>query len=201
MEASTFECRKCTSKLPVESINSHRMIPCPSCGNRSLLHVFPILFKPMERPQAPERVVLDSESSCFYHVDKKAVIPCDHCGRFLCSLCDIAIGDRHLCPACMEKGADSVAELPTANEYTYYDNVALLLAFFPIVTVIFWFASLVTAPLALFVVVRYWKKPLSTMPRRRWRYVLAALVALAQMAAWGYGLILLTMNIAAAVPM
>ena len=194
MEATTFECRKCASALPVESINSNVIIPCLSCGTRARVNVFPALFKAPEKPHTPDRIVMDKESSCFYHPEKKAVIPCDHCGRFLCTLCDVTYGERHLCPACVEQGADSITETPTENEYTYYDNIALLLAFGPILSMIFWFITPITAPLALFVVVRYWKRPLSTMPRRRWRYGVAALFAIAQMGAWGYGLANLIMS-------
>lgn len=183
MEASTFDCRKCATALPIESINNNALTPCPTCGTRSRVYVFPALFKPPEKPHTPDRIIVDKESSCFYHPEKKAVTPCDHCGRFLCSLCDIPIGDRHLCPACVEKGADSTTETPVENEYTYYDRIALSLAVLPI---LIWPFTLFTAPLTLYIIVRYWKKPLSVMPRRRWRYVLAALIAVPQVAAWGF---------------
>lgn len=201
MEASAFECKKCASKLPVDSINTVTLTPCPTCGTEARVYVFPALFKPPEKPHTPDRIIVNEESSCFYHPEKRAVIPCDHCGRFLCALCDVAFGDRHLCPACIETGATPLTETAITNEYSYYDNVALMLAFLPVVTVIFWILTLLTAPLALFVVVRYWKRPLSIMPRRRWRYVAAALFASAQIIAWGYFIIAMITGIASAAPL
>ena len=32
---------------------------------------------------------LDGEASCYFHAHKRAAVPCDGCGRFLCSLCDL----------------------------------------------------------------------------------------------------------------
>ena len=68
-------------------------------------------------------------AACFFHARKRAAVPCDRCGRFLCRLCDLDFGDgRHLCPECLRagRGAGGMPEL--VNERPVRDRVALLLA-------------------------------------------------------------------------
>lgn len=126
---------------------------------------------------------MDDESSCFYHPQKRAVHPCDHCGRFLCALCEIEVGGRRLCPACLEQGAKGNRQEGPSREYVYYDSISLGLAVLP---AIFIWPTLFTAPAAIYFALRYWKRPLSVLPRRRWRFLVAAIVAGAQIAAWTF---------------
>ena len=51
---------------------------------------------------------------------------------------------------------------------------------------LFFFVTCITAPLTLYIVVRYWKTPASLLPRTRVRFVLAALIALLQIGGWGF---------------
>lgn len=44
--------------------------------------------------------------------------------------------------------------------------------------------SLFTAPVALYYVIRYWKQPQGVLPRTRVRFVLAAVIAVAQLLGW-----------------
>jgi len=44
--------------------------------------------------------------------------------------------------------------------------------------------SVITAPLAVYLSIRYWSRPLSIVPRWRWRFVVAIMVALAQIGVW-----------------
>ena len=43
-----------------------------------------------------DALLSEGESSCFYHPNKRAVVPCDQCGRFLCTLCRVDFGQRVL---------------------------------------------------------------------------------------------------------
>ena len=127
----------------------------------------------------PEAIAAESEASCFYHAGSRAAIPCDQCGRFLCQLCDIEIGGRHLCPACFQAGvAERKIDLVETRR-TMYDSVALAFAVLP--ALLIW-PVLVGAPAALWVVFRRWRSPGSIVPRTRLRYYLAALIALAEIA-------------------
>ena len=60
-----------------------------------------------------------------------------------------------------------------------YDTLALAAALFP--AILFW-PVILGAPAALYIVVRRWNTPLSVLPRTKIRYVLAAAIALAEIA-------------------
>jgi hypothetical protein len=153
------------------------------CGVSIRLDVFPALLKEAPYGQSGETILLDDESGCFYHPNKKAVVHCDGCGRFLCSLCTIEFGDSNLCPGCIEKGAKKGSLESLKTESVYHDRIALGIAIVPI---LMWPITIVTAPYALYYAVRHWRTPMSVLPRVRWRSVLAILVALAQLTGWGF---------------
>ena len=69
-----------------------------------------------------------------------------------------------------------------------YDEAALALAILPL---LMWPATILTAPATLFVVVRFWKAPGSVVPRSKFKFVLAALIALIQIGAWTAAIIAL----------
>src|SRR5512140_3781205 len=97
-------CPKCTQALPPDVLNKAGLEPCPYCNTQVQAAVFPAIFKWIQPGEAGARILVEVESSCFYPEQKKAVIPCDNCGRFLCSLCDVELNGRHLCPMCLESG-------------------------------------------------------------------------------------------------
>ena len=134
---------------------------------------------------AAELAVEGSEATCFYHARKKAVVPCDRCGRFLCALCQVELSGENWCPSCIALHRKQGKLAGLDNRRMLYDNIALLLAVGPVAVVVFWFFTLVTAPATLFVVIRYWRAPSSLVPRTKARFVIAGVVALLQLAAWG----------------
>jgi hypothetical protein len=159
---------------------------CPHCRRAFSVTLFPALFREAERGRAGEPVVDGTEAACFFHASRKAVVACETCGRFLCELCDLPVGDRHTCPACLE-GRTTPARPETTvasarrEGVLLYDNIALALAVLPILAFYF---TVLTAPMALFVVLRYWNRQVSPVPRRRTRFVVAGAVALVQIAGW-----------------
>jgi hypothetical protein len=123
--------------------------------------------------QAGEAVLVEEVSSCFYHGQKKAVTLCDVCGRFLCGLCDLEVGGQHLCPQCLESGRRKGKVKSLENHRTLYDSIALWIALFPLLLYPF---VVVTAPIAVFIAVRYWHKPSSILPRTSIRKILAIVI-------------------------
>src|ERR1044071_2257196 len=102
MDNPSVTCTRCESPLGPNNLSA--LAPCPSCGTPIEAEVFPAMFRPIAAAVRGENVVIEGESSCFYHPQKKAVVPCDVCGRFLCALCDIELNDQHLCPGCLQSG-------------------------------------------------------------------------------------------------
>lgn len=178
-----IECPKCRIALNENVINSSVLTHCNACGVQIRADVFPAVYRQLETGEPNERVKNTKEASCFYHPDKRAVIHCSKCGRFLCALCDLEFGEQHLCPACLEIGSKKQQLENLENHRVLYDNIALFLAIVPF-TFILWFVSFITAPAALFVVIRYWKAPSSLMQRSKIRFVVAFILAIVQIAGW-----------------
>ena len=139
------------------------------------------LLSGLKRAGPVEAVTSNEEASCFYHPASQAAVPCAACGRFLCSVCDLEIDGRHLCPGCLERGGDSGAADRLVTERTLWDRIALSLAVLPML--IFYF-TLITAPMAVFIALRYWRSPLGLVTLNRFRFVLALAIAGLQIVGW-----------------
>jgi len=174
-------CPKCQTRLLDGVFNRAELEPCPNCAAPLQIEVFPAFFRKITPGPPAQAVMLEGESSCFFHPQKKAVVPCGGCGRFLCALCDCEFAGEHFCPACLETGKSKGRIKALDNSRTRYDSIALALALLPVL--IFYF-TLITAPMTLFVAIRYWKAPRSVVRRTRIRFSIALLIALVQIVGW-----------------
>lgn len=148
--------------------------------------VFPALFQEPSQPGTVEAVLVEGQSSCYYHPNNLAVLPCDGCGRFLCSLCHLELGDRDLCPSCLESGQRKGTLPRLDRRRVMWDSVALWLAALPI---LMWPFTLLTAPAAMFLAIRHWRAPLhAPVPRSRVRNVVAIAFSALQIAGWSVGI-------------
>ena len=161
--------------------NRTEPVRCLSCEGQVSIIAFPALFRPPDPQRANVAPVLGDEAGCFFHGGKKAVTACESCGRFLCSLCTITIGNRQLCSSCIGSGKRKGKLRDLTRQRFLYDNLALSLATLPLLV---WPMTVVTAPAAIFVAVRYWRTPLSILKRSRWRFILAVALAGLQVSGW-----------------
>ncbi|PWU08375.1 MAG: hypothetical protein C5B50_29735 [Verrucomicrobia bacterium] len=191
MIPSALSCSQCKTPFPEELFGQAEPTPCPTCGTYWQIEVFPAFFRRITPGKDGELLLTDGEASCFYHPNKKAAIPCQNCGRFLCALCDCDLHGKHICPACLEAGKTKGKIQNLENRRTLYDSIALSLAVLPLL--IFYFTA-ITAPIALYVAIRYWNRPLSLIRRTKWRYVLAIVIAGLQIIGWGVGIYFLAKN-------
>jgi hypothetical protein len=173
-------CTACGAKLPEDFANEGEFLPCPSCLRLERVFAFPALHRPMAATAALPAMV-DGEASCFYHGHKRAVVACDSCGRFLCALCDVELGASHRCPSCLQAGKRKGSADSLQTRGTLWDGLALMLAVVPLLV---WPFTIFTAPAAIFVAIKYWRRPLSVVPRTRVRLVVALLLAVAQLVGW-----------------
>jgi hypothetical protein len=188
MKVFQVACGSCGAELSVPLPEASVHTPCPTCETDVWVEAFPALIKGVAPGKSGERLLVDDESSCFYHPGKKAVILCDGCGRFLCALCEIDLSGQHLCPVCIETGVKKAKLKNLKKESVYYDVIAMAVAIIPM---IFLWISFITAPIALYIAIRYWKTPLSVVPRRKWRFVVAIVAAGLQLVAWGMVVLIL----------
>jgi hypothetical protein len=174
-------CRTCRTGLPPEIFNTAAVVACPTCRTPTLAAVFPAAYRAYDAGRPAEAVLTDGEAGCFYHQDKKAVIACEGCGRFLCGLCDVSIAGQHLCPGCIETGKKK-GRLPQIGKHRLlYDDIALAVAILPL---LIWFVTCITAPIAIYLVVRHWKSPGSLVRRGKGRFVLAFIFAGLELTGW-----------------
>ncbi|MEW6267058.1 MAG: hypothetical protein AB1641_28630 [Thermodesulfobacteriota bacterium] len=176
------QCSRCRTPLPPALFNIGETGRCPRCGSRLNVTVFPALFQEKKEKKVEDGFLFEDGAACFYHPRKKAVVPCSSCGRFLCSLCDVEFDGRHLCPACLETGKKKHKFKNLEDRRILYDRMALYLAVGPI---LFWPVTILTAPAAIYVSLRYWKAPTSLTPRTKIRFLAAQLIAALQLSGWG----------------
>ena len=176
-------CPDCQEPLPRQFFNRSGGGECPHCNSKIAVSVFPALFTDPEQERITgNNRLTEEQAGCYFHPQKEASIPCDGCGLFLCTLCDTAIGERHICPRCLEKELTEQSQSDLVTHRPLYDQMTFALSAYPLL--IFPFITLFTAPAALFVAVRYWKVPGSLVSRSRWRIVVAVILSILQIFGW-----------------
>lgn len=180
MTVRPLACPKCRATLPGTPAELARLHRCPACAVQLEITAFPALQRAPVAGSTGDLVITDGEASCFHHPQKRAVVPCAACGRFLCALCDIEVANQHFCAGCFESGAARGSIPALERSRTRYDNIALSLVTLP---VLFGCAVVLSAPAALFVVVRYWNAPVSLVHRTRWRLGISGGLAVVQIIA------------------
>ncbi len=178
--AASLSCTKCGTALLPSTLNAAGLSACPTCGSLIRAEVFPALFKKISAAAA-EDILADGQAGCFFHPQKKAVVPCESCGRFLCSLCDVEFGGKHVCPSCLEAGKSKRKIRNLETERVLYDSIALSIAILPM---LMFFITIVTAPVCIYYSLRHWKSPMSILPRTKVRFVFAVLISVLQLGGW-----------------
>jgi len=176
MNLSSLHCPKCRTPLTaLQSFNQAELTPCPYCGAPLQVEIFPAFFRPVATGRDGEALMVEGESSCFYHPQKKAVLPCDACGRFLCALCDCELHGQHFCPACLEIGGRKKRIESVENVRVLYARQAFMLSLLPF---------LITGLAAIFVFLRYRKEPGSLVQPMRWAFPTALVLGILQVLAY-----------------
>jgi hypothetical protein len=186
---SSLYCTKCQQPLPLFIFRKSDFRPCPSCGVKIWGIIFPAFTRGDSSSRSAQMLMDDTDASCFYHLQKKAEIACDYCGRFLCALCDIEMDGKHLCAPCIETGQQKGRIKTLESRRTLYDSVALSLSILPL---LIFYLTIITAPIALYIAFRYWNAPTSILHRGKWRLIVAVLFASLEIVGWaaiGYFLI------------
>jgi hypothetical protein len=125
-------------------------------------------------------MALEGEATCFQHPTKRAAVPCDSCGRFLCTLCQFAIGNQNLCPSCIRMAREKKTERWVSRRLNL-DSVALMTATVPMLGV---WTTLVGGPVAIYLGIRALSQAPGPIARGRWRPVAAIVLGLLQVVAW-----------------
>ena len=174
-------CPECGFELKPAFLESQDFRSCHICGSEISVLAFPACFVEPKKIGAMELRRGEDETSCFHHDSKKAVADCARCGKFLCALCMVEVGSDILCPECLVSGERTAKDSYLERERTLYDSIALTLAIAPALTISF---TLFGAPAAIYVALRYWKRPTSIVRRFAWRKYVALVLGLAEIGLW-----------------
>jgi len=176
-----LNCTNCKTPLNNAAANTRSLVACAACSSLLRVDVFPAINRSLPVGRTGAALEVDKEAGCFYHPRKKATVPCAACGRFLCALCDVSLNGQHMCPACFEKGKTHHKIKNLENHRTCYDSVALMVTTVSIL--IYWF-TIFTAPIVIYLTVRHWNTPSSIIPRTKIRFIIAFVIAGAQITGW-----------------
>ena len=175
-------CTKCWTPLPAEFLNIEEFRACPSCSSMVRLEVFPAYFREIAKGSSGEALLADTEASCFYHPQKRAVVVCSECGRFLCSLCDLELDNKHYCAGCLESAKEKNKIVSIQNRRQLYDVTAFQLA---LIGFLIFYLSIATAPAAIYMAIKYWNAPSSVVRESsRWRMYAAIIIGSLQILGW-----------------
>lgn len=204
MKHSLETCFQCGHILEPLPLNEPVEFSCAGCGAHYHMAVYGEALREQFPQETPEPAVSGTDAVCFYHQDNIAAASCNQCGRFVCRVCAMKCRGRMYCPVCLRR-ATYTGDDPTLRfEYIRQDRLALAIAFLPLGISwlalfalfedaglalgmffgIFFTTSFLTVPLALFLVIRYWKKAEAPLGRPRRRLALALALAGFQLVLW-----------------
>ena len=177
----------------LKSLRSTKRMPVPASprvGDYGKMYVehahdvtlFPAITRPKQTVQSG--VLMEAgQSSCYFHPELSATALCDESGRMICDLCKTEWEGRTVSMEALQTLVAGKGKKRSRGK-TKWDDICLALALLPI---ILGPLSVVTALAVLVIVGVQWRKgPTSVVRRSRWRYVLAALLALLQVFGWGF---------------
>jgi hypothetical protein len=178
-------CPRCSESLPLDLFVAGQPGRCPTCHSQVEAYIFPQFHQdPASRCEI--RLAQEHEAVCYFHSRYRAKNPCDNCGRFLCEICAIQVGNRQLCPECLSQLRKQRNETGLVHYAALFDNVSLFLVTAPVLTLFFWFLTIFSAPVSLFLSFYYWPRQWNLLPRSRARFVLAILLSLLLIAFWAF---------------
>lgn len=175
--SATLSCPKCRLALDPASLGGGGEVACAACRSGLTVRLFPAFTNPPATVStASGDLAVEGEAACFFHPEKRAAIMCDRCGRFLCALCDVPFGGKHLCPLCLD--ASKLPELITRR--VVWGQVAAALGWMPLllapVCFPFWFMIFATGPAAIVLAIWKWNAPGSLVFGRRRGLAIAGIV-------------------------
>jgi hypothetical protein len=186
MSANRVQCSECHFSIVAAESADWIEQECPSCKSKQSALIFPAIRGISAPSLSGTPKVTEGLAACFFHAAKPAVIPCDVCGRFLCGLCDLKIGESHLCTLCLQSAQDGktpadAKPLTQVKEQTYlHQNMALILTWYAPISIVGLYVMFLTAPAAIFISIRYWNHPGGIQQRGKWRFILSILMGLTQ---------------------
>ena len=172
-----LQCPGCRSRLQVGREVSSFEEKCPVCSGEVHVTIFPRLFREFIR-EDEGTLAGEGEASCSFFPDLRAEKVCDECGCFMSTKAAVSWGGREICLPCLHRLREIEKDPGYLGRTRLYDKRALAL-----VTLLAPF-SLVTAPLALYLLFRYRGRPAGFVPRGQTVWWVAFVLAVAWLITW-----------------
>ncbi len=177
---AALACPRCKRTLGPDAWVDAQHGACVRCQVEFEFTGFPAL-QAARTQVAAQPVVLADDSVCFFHAENRAEAICERCGRLLCPVCTVPFAGQKVCPTCIASSRSSQAPA-LVRERVLHDALALAVAFLPL---LIWPFTVLTAPVALGLVIYGWNKPNSLVRGRgRVRLIVAGILAVLQIGAW-----------------
>lgn len=184
MPSADLPCPACRRPLPAEADALAALSACPGCGQELEVIPFPGLGRGLRVGAAAEATSTPEDAACFQHPGKRAVVPCDGCGRFLCALCDLEIEGSHLCPTCLETGRRKGTVSVLERSRTRWDRIVTALT---LLILVCGFAAPLSAIANTVITALQWRRPQSRVAPSR--AIMVAATIISWMLAGGLGLL------------
>lgn len=188
-------CLACDATLPLALESDGGVeLRCPACATRQRHFLFPTSTG--SGPSTSEGVYSDDNAVCYFHDTSAAQTLCDDCGRYLCGLCQPDLPQpanrpkefpKTVCPSCFAHRMKAEEGAPwdlMATTYLRYDLMALYLALIPLVLGITFLLTPLTAPIALYLALRYWGRSRNPVKRYYLNSVLAVFLVMGVLLIW-----------------
>lgn len=125
---SPLKCPGCQTELPVEpAFVGARAVTCRVCRESLELETFPAHWRAVPAGRAGDPVT-GEEAGCFVHPDRRAEAACECCGRFMCALCEVRVGEQRICVACLENGRRAGRLVQVERSRTLFSLIAIRVA-------------------------------------------------------------------------
>jgi len=172
----------------LRSLKNLRRLPLPpsphvidygrkAVGHGHDIRLFPAFIREVERKELPPPPN-EGESSCYFHPHYAAQTVCELSGRLICNLCATTWEGKTVSLDALQTHLQG----DRSTNKMKWDDLALALVIWPNLLC---FGTILTAPIALVICLLKWREgPTGLLRRSRWRYVVAALLALAEITLW-----------------
>lgn len=176
-------CVFCNHVLPAAQMAVGSEVVCAGCHKPSAVIALPALLVD-GRPKPPPLIEPPGEGEvvCFYSPNRKATHECSHCGVLISDVWAAQWGSKSVCLKCLEHLREKGKDVGFQGSRLLWDNITLATALVPF-TLVFYWATFITAPASVFLGFWHWNSPRSLVPRSRLRLMVGLLLGLLQITA------------------
>lgn len=174
---SQVQCPRCRAFVRVEEDSNSTEVSCSVCNATVEISCYPRLFHSPAR-DAKLSLSGDDEAKCSFYPELKAEKICEECGCFMSEKASIQWIGKDFCLPCLHRLREEEKATDFVASAKLYDKRALML--------VTWMApfTLFTAPVALFLLLRFKNAPNGFTTRSKATWWVALLLSIVWLLGW-----------------